>query len=89
MCLLQKILKTNLKYKVIVNQCLKNKTNKLRKTSSYNIWLLLRYGILLERFQEPVDQFLLPSKLNLSITVQNFHWAMESFLSRSQPTIHC
>ena len=60
MYLLPKIFKTKLKSKVIVNQNLKNKINKLTTTSSYNIWLLLRNEVLLVKLQEPVDQCLLP-----------------------------
>ena len=89
MYLFLKILKINSKCKTIENQCLTNRKNKLRTRSSYNIWLLLWDEILLVRFQEPVNQCLLPSKLNSSIILQNFYWAMESFLSHSQPTIHC
>ena len=81
MYLFLKILKINSRCKIIENQCLKNRTNKLRTRSSYNIWLLLWDEILLVRFQEPIDQCHLPSQLNLSITLQNFHWAIESLFN--------
>ena len=81
MYLLPKIFKTNIKCKVIVNQNLKNKINKLRTTSSYNIWLLLRNEVLLVRLQEPVDQFLILTQQNMSTTLQKFHWAMESLFN--------
>ena len=55
MDLFLKILKINSKCKIIENQCLRNRTNKLRTRSSYNIWLLLQDEVLLVRLQEPVD----------------------------------
>ena len=55
---MSKVLKINIKCKIILNQRLKIKTkrtNKLRTRSSYNIWLLLRDEVLFLRLQEPVD----------------------------------
>ena len=55
---MSKILKINIKYKIILNQGLKirtKETDKLWTRSSYNIWLLLRDEVLLVRLQEPVD----------------------------------
>ena len=69
MYLLPKSFKTNLKCKLIVNQNLKNKINKLRTTSSYNIWLLLWDEVLLVRLQEPIDQCLLLTQQKLSTTL--------------------
>ena len=44
MYLFLKILKINSKCKIIENQCLKNRTNKLRTRSSYNIIYVLFVG---------------------------------------------
>jgi len=55
---LSKVLKINIKCKIILNQQLKirtKRTDKLRTRSSYNIWLLLRDEVLFLRPQEPVD----------------------------------
>ena len=46
----------------------KDKTNNLRTTSSYNIWLLMRDESLLVMFQEPVD--LVPYSLGDGVIYQ-------------------